>query len=210
MDVRLQAKLLQVLQDNEFQKLGSAETVHVDVRVMAATHCDLRKAIRDGRFRQDLFYRLNVITIQVPALRERKDEIVWLAEHFLRKHAVAGVPALHIGQRLRDTLLAYDWPGNVRELENTMRKYVVLRDEDLITEDIRSLAATTLKEMYPHEHSVLDSAKNKAELEVTMDALQKTQWNRAQAARLLKMDYKVFLYRMKKLGIESKSAGSAQ
>jgi DNA-binding NtrC family response regulator len=207
MDVRLQAKLLQVLQDGEFQKLGSAETIHVDVRIMAATHCDLRKAIREGRFREDLFYRLSVIDIQVPALRERKEEILWLAEYFLRKH---GVPPLQVGPRLREALLAYDWPGNVRELENTMRKYLVLREEDMIIDDVRSLIASSVQKLSSTEHSILDSAKNKAEMEVTMDALQKTQWNRAQAARLLKMDYKVFLYRMKKLGIERKNANSVE
>ncbi len=206
MDVHLQAKLLQVLQDGEFQKLGSAEVVSVDVRIMAATHCDLRKAIRNGRFREDLFYRLNVISFQVPALRERKEEIIGLANHFLTKHSVGGVPPPQIGRELSDALLAYNWPGNVRELENTMRKYLVLRSEDLIIEEIRSLAASGLDGLSPNEHSVLDNVKNKAEFEVTMDALQKTQWNRKQAARLLKMDYKAFLYKMKKLGIDSKSA----
>src|SRR5215470_2080988 len=100
MEVRLQAKLLQVLQDSEFQRLGSGETVRVDVRIMAATHCDLRKAIREGRFREDLFYRINVINVQVPALRERKEEICWLAEHFLEKHRGRGAPAPQISPEL--------------------------------------------------------------------------------------------------------------
>jgi len=204
MEVRLQAKLLQVLQDGEFQRLGSGETVRVDVRIMAATHRDLRKAIREGRFREDLFYRLNVISIQVPALRERKDEILCLAEYFLDKHRVRGVPALQIGPELHDTLLAYDWPGNVRELENIMRKYLVLRREDDIIAEVQTLAATSFMEQSGTQRCVLDEVKNKAELEVTLDALKKTQWNRKQAARLLNMDYKVFLYRIKKLGIEGK------
>ncbi len=206
MDVRLQAKLLQVLQDGEFQKLGSAEVVSVDVRIMAATHCDLRKGIREGRFREDLFYRLNVINFQVPALRERKEEIISLANHFLVKHSGPGVPPPQIGLELSNALLSYNWPGNIRELENTMRKYLVLRSEDLIIEEIRSLAAAGLNGLSPNEHSVLDNVKNKAEFDVTMDALQKTQWNRKQAARLLKMDYKAFLYKMKKLGINGKNA----
>ena len=184
MDVRLQAKLLQVLQDGEFQKLGSAEVVSVDVRIMAATHCDLRKGIREGRFREDLFYRLNVITFQVPALRERKEEIIGLANYFLAKHSEPGIPTPQIGLELSNTLLAYNWPGNIRELENTMRKYLVVRSEELVVEEIRSLAAAGLNTLSPDEHSVLDNVKNKAEFEVTMDALQKTQWNRKQAARL--------------------------
>ena len=206
MDFRLQAKLLQVLQDGEFQKLGSAEVVSVDVRIMAATHCDLRKGIREGRFREDLFYRLNVINFQVPALRERKEEIISLANHFLAKHSEPGIPSPQIGMELSNALLAYNWPGNIRELENTMRKYLVLRSEELVIEEIRSLAAAGFNTLSPNEHSVLDNVKNKAEFDVTMDALQKTQWNRKQAARLLKIDYKAFLYKMKKLGINGKSA----
>jgi len=203
MDVRLQAKLLQVLQDGEFQKLGSAEVVSVDVRIMAATHCDLRKGIREGRFREDLFYRLNVITFQVPALRERKEEIISLANYFLAKHSEPGIPTPQIGLELSNTLLAYNWPGNIRELENTMRKYLVVRSEELVVEEIRSLAAAGLNTLPPDEHSIIDNVKNKAEFEVTMDALQKTRWNRKQAARLLKIDYKAFLYKLKKLGIKN-------
>ena len=114
MDFKLQAKLLQVLQDQEFQRLGGKETIHVDVRVIAATHCDLEKAIAEGRFREDLYYRLNVVTIRVPPLRERQDEVVPLAEFLLRKHARPGTaplpitPALH--QALHYSLLAGQHP----------------------------------------------------------------------------------------------------
>src|SRR5579859_6027521 len=127
MDFRLQAKLLQVLQDNEFQRLGSSETVHVDVRIMAATHRDLKKAIHEGSFREDLYYRLNVINIHVPPIRERKDEIAWLADYFVRKHATAQMPPLMIPSGLHQAMMDYDWPGNVREIENMMRKLLVLR-----------------------------------------------------------------------------------
>src|SRR5207247_160968 len=113
MDVRLQAKLLQVLQDGEFQRLGSGETVKVNVRVMAATHRDLRKAIREGNFREDLFYRLNIMKIEIPPLRERKDEIPCLAEHFLQKHAERGNPIPEVTPMLRQALADHDWPGNV-------------------------------------------------------------------------------------------------
>src|SRR5205085_3487724 len=101
MDVRLQAKLLQVLQDSEFQRLGSSETVHVDVRIMAATHRDLKKAIREGSFREDLYYRLNVISLHVPALRERKDEIIWLADYFIKKHSTPQMPPPVLSSALR-------------------------------------------------------------------------------------------------------------
>ena len=209
MDVRLQAKLLQVLQDGEFQRLGSSETAHVDVRIMAATHCDLRKAIREERFRADLYYRLNVISIQIPALRERKEEIIWLAEHFLMKHVGCGIAPSQISPELRQALLAYDWPGNVRELENTMRRYLALRREDLIIEEIRALATSTANERLNYEEFELHSVKHNAELEITLQALEKTHWNRKEAARLLKTNYKAFLYKMKKLGIDKTSTGPA-
>ena len=116
MDVRIQAKLLQVLQDKEFIRLGSKESTHVDVRVIAATHCDLEKAITDGRFREDLYYRLNVVNIVIPSLRERKDEIIPLAEYFLNKHGIPGMEQPEILPVLREALLNHDWPGNIREL----------------------------------------------------------------------------------------------
>src|SRR5579863_3563054 len=134
MDFKLQAKLLQVLQDQEFQRLGGKETVRVDVRVIAATHCDLEQAIADGRFREDLYYRLNVVTIRVPPLRERQDEIVSLAEFLLRKHARPGTAPLPITPALHQALILHPWPGNIRELENVMRKYLVIRDPEMIVE----------------------------------------------------------------------------
>ena len=203
MDVRLQAKLLQVLQDGEFQRLGSGETVKVDVRVMAATHRDLRKAIRDGEFREDLFYRLNIMSLEIPPLRERKDEIPWLADYFVRKHAERGNPVPEITPRLREALTGHDWPGNVRELENMMRKYLVLQRDDLLIEELKALAPVLAAET-AQTKSVFNSAKRQAGLETALSALEATRWNRKEAAKLLKMDYKTFLYHVKKLGIEGK------
>ncbi len=140
MDFKLQAKLLQVLQDSEFIRLGSSEPRRVDVRVIAATHCDLEQAIVENRFREDLYYRLNIITIQVPALRERRDEVLPLAYHFMRKHATPTNPPVEISPMLRDILLSHDWPGNVRELENVIRKLLVVRRCDFVAQDIQSRA----------------------------------------------------------------------
>ena len=134
MDFKLQAKLLQVLQDREFLRLGAKETFRVDVRVMAATHCDLEKAIEEGRFREDLYYRLNIIEVHVPPLRERKDEVLSLAESFLKKYAPA--EPLELTPFLRNVLLDYNWPGNVRELENVMRKFLVMRSEETIAAEL--------------------------------------------------------------------------
>ena len=138
MDVRIQAKLLQVLQDKEFIRLGSKESTRVDVRVIAATHCDLEKAITEGRFREDLYYRLNVVNIVIPPLRERKDEIIPLAEYFLTKHGLPGLETPEIVPVLRDALLNHDWPGNIRELENVVRRFLVVRGAVSIADDLNN------------------------------------------------------------------------
>jgi two-component system response regulator AtoC len=221
MDVRLQAKLLQVLQDREFQRIGGKEIVKVDVRVLAATHRDLEAAIADRSFREDLYYRLNVINLQVPPLRERQEDIVPLAEYLLRKHSVPGKNvAITLG--LKHALMTYHWPGNVRELENVMRRLIVLRDPDLIARELHTKA--TRKPLLSavastgsavegrqialgegQETPILEQvtrAKQQAETEAILAALNSTRWNRKQAAALLKIDYKALLYKMKKLGVE--------
>jgi two-component system, NtrC family, response regulator AtoC len=140
MDLRLQAKLLQVLQDREFHRIGAKESTQVDVRVIAATHRDLETQVDHGEFREDLFYRLNVFNFAIPPLRERMDEIVPLAAFFLSKHSPAGsVPEL--GSALRRALLHHTWPGNIRELENIMRKYLVVRSPEIIIDDLQQRSA---------------------------------------------------------------------
>ncbi len=298
MDFKLQAKLLQVLQDHEFQRLGGKETVSVDVRVLAATHCDLETAMRDGRFREDLYYRLNVISIHVPALRERRDEIAPLATFFLKKHALPGATIPPISAPLKQALLSHDWPGNIRELENVMRKFLVFRDPDMVAEELKfktrrkaltppapglpataespaveelappvpnpapplpsAAAAEPVSEVWPdlappeelevsladgNAHSSpaeriagepesagallevhaapntadapaqramespasillrVEENRRHAETQAILAALNARHWNRKQAAALLQMDYKALLYKMKKLAI---------
>jgi len=218
MDVRLQAKLLQVLQDREFQRIGGKEVIKVDVRVMAATHRDLEKAMADRSFREDLYYRLNVINLVLPPLRERKEDIVPLAEYLLRKHAVAG-RSVSLTMDLKHGMMAYQWPGNVRELENVMRKLIVLRSPELIAKELHAKAsrklvlaannsgeaaeagqsAPTPIDRTPILEQVI-KAKQLAETEAILAALNSTRWNRKQAAALLKIDYKALLYKMKKIG----------
>jgi two-component system response regulator AtoC len=223
MDVRLQAKLLQVLQDREFQRIGGKEVIRVDVRVMAATHRDLEQAILDRSFREDLYYRLNVINLQLPPLRERKEDIVPLAEYLLKKHSVEG-KSVSLTLDLKHALMAHRWPGNVRELENVMRKLIVLRDPEAIARELHAKAArkpllTTVVssssgmvaesgqsaaqavDRTPILEQVI-KAKQLAETEAILAALNSTRWNRKQAASLLKIDYKALLYKMKKLGLE--------
>ena len=136
MDTRLQAKLLQVLQDGEIQPLGSSRIINVNVRIMAATHRDLYAAIAQGTFRDDLYYRLSVINITIPPLRERRDEIIPLAEKLLLRHVGPGCSAPTIPEMLRRAMLAHSWPGNVRELENVMRRFLVYQDASLLTAEL--------------------------------------------------------------------------
>ena len=220
MDVKLQAKLLQVLQDKEFLRLGAREPSRVDVRIMAATHCDLEAAISQGTFREDLFYRLNIVDILIPPLRERRDEILPLAEFFLKKHCgrtgTAEIPLV-----LQQALVEHDWPGNVRELENAMRKLLVLRNASVLAEELRSNSrrkqpagvasadtfgppVVSAPVASKRSHSVLskvDDARKAAEADAILAALGATHWNRKKAAALLQIDYKALLYKMKKLGI---------
>ena len=219
MDVRLQAKLLQVLQDHEFQRIGGKETIKVDVRIMAATHRDLEKAILEGTFREDLYYRLNVINLKVPPLRDRKEDIVPLAEFLIRKHAAGGLPEPVIPLDLKHAMMTYHWPGNVRELENYVRKFMVLGDAAALSSELHAKA--TRKPMRPmpvaESHSqpaepaagspILEQvtqARKQAETDAILAALNSTRWNRKQAAALLKIDYKALLYKMKKLGVEDR------
>jgi two-component system, NtrC family, response regulator AtoC len=216
MDFKLQAKLLQVLQDREFLRLGAKETTRVDVRIMAATHCDLEQAIASRRFREDLYYRLNILEIQVPPLRERKEEIVGLAECFLKKYAPLEPP--EIPQQLRDVLLDHNWPGNVRELENVIRKYLVFRSVEVIASELKyrqEKGCCTVAPFATHEENVpttakartnstlteLNEARKQCEIDAIVEVLNSTLWNRKQAAKVLNIQYKALLYKMKKLGI---------
>jgi two-component system response regulator AtoC len=220
MDVRLQSKLLQVLQDSSFQRIGGKETVSVDVRIMAATHRDLEKAIVDRTFREDLYYRLNVINICLPPLRERKEDILALAEFLMKRHTSKGVQPSPLTMDLKHAFMTYHWPGNVRELENYVRKLLIFKNSDVVAQELRAKAARAALAVMPvaeprahtvptpaSESPILEQvvkAKQQAETDAILAALNSTRWNRKQAAALLKIDYKALLYKMKKLGIEGK------
>src|SRR5579871_1140976 len=220
MDVRLQAKLLQVLQDREFQRIGGKDTIKVDVRIMAATHRDLERAIAERNFREDLYYRLNVINVQLPPLRDRKEDIIPMAEYLLKKHAPAG-KLVSLNVDLKNAMMRYRWPGNVRELENVVRKLIVLRDADIIARELHAkvmrtpMLGNSANSSAPEPMRTpanesgatpileqVTKAKQQAETEAILAALNSTRWNRKQAAALLKIDYKALLYKMKKLGVE--------
>jgi two-component system response regulator AtoC len=225
MNFSLQAKLLQVLQDSSFQRIGGKEAIRVDVRVMAATHRDLEKAIADHSFREDLYYRLNVINIQLPALRERKDDIVPLAEFLMKKYTVKGTAQAPLTPDLKHALMTYHWPGNVRQLENYIRRLLILRDPDAIARELhaKAIRKPIISTIVPESHHqpadmaaddspVLEQvtkAKQQAETDAILAALHSTHWNRKRAAALLKIDYKALLYKMKKLNIEERAAPPA-
>jgi two-component system response regulator AtoC len=217
MDIRLQAKLLQVLQDGEVQPLGSNRTVKVDVRVLAATHCDLRRAIEQGTFREDLYYRLNVINIVIPPLRKRKNEIMPLAEALLRRHMRPGAAMPEITDELQQAMLEYRWPGNVRELENIMRRFIVYQDSSLLIDElaeaITSSALKPVEASNPHRVTPRGNASSidrlaeqsrLAESRLLLEALEATRWNRRQAAARLNLEYRAFLYKLQKYGIADK------
>jgi two-component system, NtrC family, response regulator AtoC len=141
MSFPLQAKLLQALQDGEFSRLGGKSDVRVDVRVITATNCDLEGAVAAGKFREDLYFRLNVVTITVPTLRERREEIPMLTDHFVKKYSVQyNKPFPGISADLARMFMEYDWPGNVRQLENLIKRMVVLGSEGPIVHELRQPA----------------------------------------------------------------------
>jgi two-component system response regulator AtoC len=220
MDPRLQAKLLQVLQDEEFYRVGGKRSVRVDARVVVATNRNLDVAIRQGTFREDLYYRLNVVTIRVPPLRERKEEIVPLVRHFVEKYRARYRGGLEqVPAEVMDRFHAYDWPGNVRELENLVRRLVVLRDPAMVLGElgpaarsfsvtpansasnvVRADGAPTLHASLPEDAPLKDVARRAAriaEREAILRALMRTGWNKRKAAKRLQISYKALLYKIK-------------
>jgi two-component system response regulator AtoC len=212
----VQAKLLQVLQDGQFARLGGEGDSTVDVRVIAATNADLDALVAEGRLREDLFYRLNVFSIAVPPMRERRDEILPLARHFAARFARElgrGVPEL--SAELRDLLLAHAWPGNVRELENLMKRLVVLDGDRALVDELRERVARAPAPRAPSALERFDAgetptlnlkalardAAQRAEAEQIALALERTRWNRREAAKLLQISYKALLYKMRDAGL---------
>ena len=211
----LQSKLLQVLQDREFSRLGGKRDVRVDVRVLVATNKNIEEAIRQGKFREDLYYRLNVVNITLPPLRERKEEIPIFVEYFLNKFSKKfGRKLSPLSDRLMKAFLQYHWPGNVRELENMIQRIVVLGGEKAILEElVPSVKNEVLpdpkrvilnKKLWPSLKEVHREAMIKAESEVIAKALEMTNWNRKKAAGLLNISYKALLYKIKECGLDNK------
>ena len=207
----LQVKLLRVLQDGSFEPVGSSKTIAVDVRVIAATNQNLEQAIRERRFREDLFYRLNVIPIEVPPLRGRREDIPLLVQHFFEVASrEKGKKLDGISENAMELLCHYDWPGNVRELENLVERLVVLADEGAIS--ISDLPASFHKNAVPARGETavprltytglsFRDAVDDFETDLILQALEHTQWNKNQAAQLLGLNRTTLLEKIKKKGL---------
>jgi Nif-specific regulatory protein len=205
LNVATQIKLLRVLQEREFERLGGSQTIRADIRLVAATNKDLEKAIEAGEFREDLFYRLNVFTIFVPPLRERKPDILLLADHFLEKFSREhGKKVKRISTPAIDMLASYHWPGNVRELANAVERAVVICDSQVIHAHHLPPTLQTAEASGTAQTLTLRDSLESFEKDALLDALKSARGNRAKAARLLSTTERIFNYRVKKYGIDWK------
>ena len=201
----IQVKLLRVLQEREVERLGSNKTLHIDVRVIAATNRDLRAALEDGTFREDLYYRLNVVPIEIPPLRERREDIPYLVRHFVEKLGPeSGGRVRGITDAAIEKMMQYSWPGNVREIENVIERSIVMTtgeklDADDIRLDMNLRTRAHAGEMGLPEGMSLDAY----EQELIRNALKQANNNKSQAARLLGLTRNSLRYRLTQMGIES-------
>lgn len=191
----MQVRLLRAIQEREVQRVGSNQTLSVDVRLIAATHRDLAEEVQAGRFRQDLYYRLNVVTIETPALRQRREDIPLLADHFLQRFAKRNRKAVKgFTPRAMDLLIHYDWPGNIRELENAIERSVVLLTGEYISE--RELPLAIANQPLPFVADRAIQPLVEVEKEVILAALEKTGGNKTEAARQLGITRKTLLAKL--------------
>jgi two-component system response regulator AtoC len=204
---QLQVKLLRVLQDGEIRKIGESKSIQIDVRIVAATVKDLQKEVNEGRFREDLFYRLNVLPIHIPPLRERKEDIPLLIKHFIGKYnQILNKNVADIDHSGLEALMNYKWYGNVRELENTIERAIVLCDRNYIQlenlpVEIQNFKEESQPEPMPDEEYSIKKASKSLEMNLIKKALSKTKGNHTHAARLLEISHRALLYKIKEYGI---------
>jgi DNA-binding NtrC family response regulator len=212
MPLELQSKLLQVLEQYEFMRVGGVRTIKVDTRIVCATNRDMDKALKDGTIREDLFYRLNEVTLNLPPLKERREDIPLLIEHFLQKYSADyGKKHRPLSSSTAELLLNFDWPGNVRQLENIIKQMVVRENENVVLDTIRrrsgdSDSAPALPGSTSHVRSFslkkrVGAAVAAEEKALITDALHRTNWNRRKAAQLLDISYRSLLYKIKEYQI---------
>jgi two-component system, NtrC family, response regulator AtoC len=204
---QLQVKLLRVLQDGEIRRIGEAKPIQIDVRIVAATVKDLSKEVNEGRFREDLFYRLNVLPIHIPPLRERKEDIPLLIQHFIGKYNQSmNKNVADIDHDALETLINYKWYGNVRELENTIERAIVLSEKNNIESENLPIEIQNFKEEFhletlPEEEQSIKKASKSLEINLIKKALRRTKGNHTHAARLLEISHRALLYKIKEYGI---------
>ena len=208
MSPALQAKLLRVIQEREFERVGDSHPIKIDVRVIAATHSDLAKMVAEGAFREDLYYRLNVIPVKLPALRERRDDIPLLVQHFLQKlSAELGRGPAMMSQEGMRRLMAYHWPGNVRQLENVVERSIAFSQgrpqvevQDLTSEVYATPAPSPSSEIaFPDEGVDFEHYVSNVELSLIKQSLERTQGNKRQAAKLLNLKRTTLIEKLKRL-----------
>jgi DNA-binding NtrC family response regulator len=209
MGLETQAKILRVLQDRRFMHLGGVQEVQVDVRIIAATNIDLRQMVMEGRFREDLFYRLNVITVELPPLRRRKEDIPLLVEFFLKKYAEEnGRPIPRITAEALRPLMGYSWPGNVRELENVIERAVVLSSGpeismDLLPDNMLGRGSSFALHDPPPDASLFEILED-VERRVITDMLERCNWNQTEAAERFHVPLSTLNQKIRRLNIEIK------
>ncbi|MBW2108633.1 MAG: sigma-54-dependent Fis family transcriptional regulator [Deltaproteobacteria bacterium] len=216
MSPNLQVKLLRVLQEQKFERVGGTRTLEIDVRIIAATNKNLINAVNKGTFRQDLYYRLNVIPMKVPPLRMRKSDIPLLIDFFIKKfNKQTRKRITGLAQEAQDVLMAYRWPGNVRELENLIERLVILSNGDSITlEDIpesikgKTAKVESIEVKIPKDGIVFDQAVEEYEKKLILQALSETNWVKTKAAKLLNINRTTLIEKMKKKNLYKPAVGS--
>lgn len=208
MSPHLQAKLLHVLQDSEYSRLGGKRVIRVQARILALTNRRLDQAVAKGEFREDLYFRLNVISLEMPPLRERREDIPVLASHFIAKYREKYKSAVtELPRELLEAFKNFSWPGNIRQLENSIRRFLILPDLSMALSELRT-ETEPVGTVPEHQPAFLKEvgahAAEQAEREVVLRMLDETNWNRKQAARLLNISYKALRNKLKKWNLQSR------
>jgi DNA-binding NtrC family response regulator len=209
-NVSMQAKLLRALQEKEILRVGGTKPIKVDVRVLAATNRDLEAMVKDGRFREDLYYRLNVIPINIPPLRQRRDDLQLLTDHFLRKHSANLARPIKLSAEAKRLIMEYSWPGNVRQLESAIERALLLAEGDEVTaEDLPVEIRSATQSESAGGFKLPPEGISFEELEKSMiiQAMEQTSWNITRAAKLLGLSFRTMQYRLDKFGIKRPNRG---